>query len=58
MESIERLAAAVPDLTVEVPDRRNWFSLRLDQLPPTLAADITDWLAADQGTDPRLRRSV
>src|SRR5262249_2179880 len=57
MESLEQLAAIVPDLTIEVPNRRNWFSLGLDQLPATLAADIEAWLAADQGTDPRLRRA-
>jgi hypothetical protein len=57
MESIERLAALVPDLTIEVPNRRNWFSPKPEQLPPTLAADIKAWLAADQGTDKRLRRA-
>ena len=57
MESIERLAALVPDLTIEVPNRRNWFSPRLEELPPSLAADIEAWLAADQGTDMRLRRA-
>jgi hypothetical protein len=57
MESIERLAALVPDLTIEVPNRRNWFSPRLEELPPSLAADIETWLAADQGTDMRLRRA-
>jgi integrase len=57
MESIERLAALVPDLTIEVPNRRNWFSPKPEQLPPTLAADIEAWLAADQGTDMRLRRT-
>jgi hypothetical protein len=57
MESLERLAAAVPDLIIEVPNRRSWFSLRLDQLPSTLAADISNWLSADRGIDPRLRRS-
>jgi integrase len=57
MESLAELAAAVPDLIIEVPNRRAWFSLRLDQLPATLAADIKNWLAADQGTDPRLRRA-
>ena len=57
MEPIERLAALVPDLTIEVPNRRNWFSPRLDELAPTLAADIEEWLAADRGLDMRLRRT-
>ena len=57
MESLERLAAAVADLIIEVPNRRSWFSLRLDRLPSTLAADISNWLSADRGIDPRLRRS-
>jgi hypothetical protein len=57
MESIERIAALVPDLTIEVPNRRNWYSQRLEELPPSLAADIEAWLAADQGTDMRLRRA-
>ena len=57
MESIERIAALVPDVTIEVPNRRNWFSPRLEELPPSLAADIEAWLAADQGTDMRLRRA-
>ena len=57
MESIERLAALVPDLTIEVPSRRTWFSPRLEELPPSLAAEIETWLAADQGTDMQLRRA-
>src|SRR5262245_17142521 len=55
MESIERLAAAIPDLNVEVPNRRNWFSLRLIDLPPSLADDITSWLARELG---KTRRNV
>ena len=47
MESIERLAALVPDLTIEVPSRRTWFSPRLEELPPSLAAEIETWLAAE-----------
>jgi Phage integrase family len=43
MESIEHLAAAVPDLIVEVPNHRKWFSLRLLDLPPSLADDINSW---------------
>ena len=57
MESIERLAALVPDLTIEVPSRRTWFSPRLEELPPSLAADIEAWLAADQGLDMQVRRA-
>jgi integrase len=57
MESIEQLAARVPDLTIEVPNRRNWFSPKLAELAPSLAADIESWLAADQGTDMQLRRA-
>src|SRR5262245_48185352 len=57
MESFAELASAIPDLIIEVPNRRKWFSRRLDQLPATLAADIKNWLAADQGADPRLRRA-
>jgi integrase len=57
MESIEHLAALVPDLTIEVPNRRNWFSPRLDELLPTLAADIEAWVTADQGLDMRIRRT-
>jgi integrase len=58
MESIERLAALVPDLTIEVPNRRNWFSPEVEELlPPSLAAEIEARLAADQGTDMQLRRA-
>lgn len=49
MESIERLAAAIPDLIVKVPNRRNWFSLRLADLPSSLAEDINSWLARELG---------
>lgn len=31
---------SVPNLLVEVPNRRNWFSLRLKDLPQSLADDI------------------
>jgi site-specific recombinase XerD len=57
MESIEQLAALVPNLTIEVPNRRNWFSPKVGELAPSLAADIHTWLAADQGTDMQLRRA-
>jgi site-specific recombinase XerD len=57
MESLTEIAAAVSDLIVEVPNRRKWFSLRKDQLPPELAADVDDWLSAEQGADTRLRRA-
>jgi len=57
MESIECLVALVPDLTIEVPNRRNWFSPRSEDLPPTLVADFKAWLTADQGLDMPLRRA-
>ena len=57
MESLTDLAAAIPDLSIEVPDRRNWYSLRLDELPASLRADLEAWLSADQGANPRLRRA-
>jgi integrase len=57
MESLADLAAAIPDLIIEVPNRRNWYSLRLDELLPSLRADLEAWLSADQGADPRLRRA-
>jgi hypothetical protein len=56
MESLEQVATIVPDLTIGVPNRSKSFSLRLEELPATLAADIGKWIAAEQGSDPRLRR--
>ena len=58
MESIEHLAAAVPDLIVEVPNRRNWFSLRLSDLPPSLADDINSWQMHELGKTRRNAQSA
>jgi hypothetical protein len=45
VEPVDGLASAiVPNLIVEVPNRRNWFSLRLKDLPQSLADDINSWL--------------
>jgi integrase len=49
MEPLSQLAAAIPDLIVEVPNRRNWFSLRMQDLPESLAQDIDNWLAREEG---------
>src|SRR5262245_26513122 len=49
MESLDELAAAIPDVVLEVPNRRNWFSLRLEDLPKSLAQDIENWLAREEG---------
>jgi len=57
MESLARLAEAVPDLIIEVPNRRNWYRLRLEELPQKLAEEIRNWLAHDQGLDMRVRRA-
>src|SRR5262245_18662798 len=54
MEPLGDLAAALPDLIVEVPNRRSWFSLRLDSLPPSLAEDISNWLAREEGKSRRV----
>ena len=53
MESLDDLAAAIPDLTVEVPNRRNWFSLRSKDLPQSLADDINSWLTRELGKSRR-----
>jgi hypothetical protein len=45
--------SSVPNVIVEVPNRRNWFSLRLKDLPPSLAADINSWLARELGKSRR-----
>jgi hypothetical protein len=54
MESLGDLAAAIPDVIIEVPNRRNWFSLRLERLPKSLAQDIDNWLAREEGKNRRV----
>jgi hypothetical protein len=44
---------SVPNLVVEVPNRRNWFSLRLKDLPQSLADDINSWLTRELGKSRR-----
>jgi integrase len=44
---------SVPNLVVEVPNRRNWFSLRLKDLPHSLADDINSWLTRELGRNRR-----
>jgi integrase len=44
---------SVPNLVVEVPNRRNWFSLRLKDLPQSLADDINRWLTRELGKSRR-----
>jgi hypothetical protein len=44
---------SVPNLVVEVPNRRNWFSLRLKDLPQSLADDINAWLTRELGKSRR-----
>jgi site-specific recombinase XerC len=44
---------SVPNLVVAVPNRRNWFSLRLKDLPQSLADDINSWLTRELGRSRR-----
>ena len=57
MESLAEIAAAVSDLIIEVPNRRNWFRPRRDDLLKSLVDDLEAWLTHDQGTDMRARRA-
>jgi integrase len=57
MESLGDIASAVPDLIIEVPNRRSWFRIPPDELPKSLIADLDAWLTHDQGSDMRVRRA-
>src|SRR5262249_4106273 len=57
MEQIAELASAVPDLIIEVPNRRRWFRLDESQLHPALVADLANWLSTEQAANPKLRRA-
>src|SRR5262245_52649537 len=53
MEPFGCLAASIPDLIIDVPNRRTWFSLHCEDLPRSLADDIDNWLSREEGRNRR-----